>query len=63
VASIAEELDVPCVLLGVGLPEDHAHAPNERVVLAQLFRGMRAVGWLWDRYGELGRAALGAPPE
>jgi acetylornithine deacetylase/succinyl-diaminopimelate desuccinylase-like protein len=63
VASIAEELDVPCVLLGVGLHEDHAHAPNERVVLAQLFRGMRAVGWLWDRYGEMGRAALSAPTE
>lgn len=63
VASIAEELDVPCVLLGVGLPEDHAHAPNERVVLAQLFRGMQAVGWLWDRYGEMGRAALTTPTE
>ena len=60
VASIAEELGVPCVMLGVALPGDHMHAPNERVVLAQLFRGMRAVAWLWDRYGEMGRAGLGS---
>ncbi len=63
VVAIAEELGVPCVLLGVGLPGDHIHAPNERVVLAQLFRGMQAVGRLWERYGELGKAGLSGPPE
>ncbi|HVB53213.1 MAG TPA: dipeptidase [Candidatus Acidoferrales bacterium] len=63
VVSIAEELAVPCVLLGVGLPGDRIHAPNERVVLNQLFRGMQAVGRLWERYGEMGKAGLSAPPE
>ncbi|HVB14372.1 MAG TPA: dipeptidase [Candidatus Dormibacteraeota bacterium] len=62
VASIAEELGVPCVLLGVGLPGDRIHAPNERVVLDQLFRGMQAVGRLWERYGELGKSGLSAQP-
>lgn len=62
VATIAEELAVPCVLFGVGLPDDRIHAPNERVVLRQLFRGMQAVGRLWDAYAELGRAGLSEPP-
>ncbi|HEY6537938.1 MAG TPA: dipeptidase [Candidatus Dormibacteraeota bacterium] len=58
VVAIAEELGVPCVLLGVGLPGDRIHAPNERVVLNQLFLGMQAVARLWERYGQLGRAGL-----
>lgn len=62
VTTIAEELGVTCVLLGVGLPDDHIHAPNERVVLRQLFRGMQALGRLWDRYSELGRDRLREPP-
>jgi acetylornithine deacetylase/succinyl-diaminopimelate desuccinylase-like protein len=63
VASISQELGIPCVLLGVGLPGDRIHAPNERVVLNQLFRGMQAVGRLWERYGELGKVGLSGPPE
>lgn len=62
VATIAEELAVPCVLFGVGLPDDRIHAPNERVVLRQLFRGMQAVARLWDAYAALGRERLSAPP-
>ncbi|MHB1501023.1 MAG: dipeptidase [Candidatus Dormibacteria bacterium] len=62
VATIADELQVPCVLFGVGLPGDHIHAPNERVVLRQLFRGMQALGRLWDAYSELGIDGLGVPP-
>ncbi|MHB8554659.1 MAG: dipeptidase [Candidatus Dormibacteria bacterium] len=62
VATIAEVLAVPCVLFGVGLPDDRIHAPNERVVLRQLFRGMQAVGRLWDAYAELGRERLSEPP-
>lgn len=58
VATIAELLDVPCVLLGVGLPEDHIHAPNERVDLGQLFRGMQTLGRLWQGYSDLGREGL-----
>ncbi|MGA8206716.1 MAG: dipeptidase [Candidatus Dormiibacterota bacterium] len=63
VATIADELGVPCVMFGVGLPGDHIHAPNERVVLAQLFKGMQVVGRLWQRYGELGKAGLTEQPE
>lgn len=58
VATLAEELGAPCVLFGVGLPGDRIHAPNERVVLDQLFRGMQALGRLWDEYAQLGKGGL-----
>lgn len=61
VVAISEELAIACVMLGVGLPGDRIHAPNERVVLNQLFRGMQAVGRLWERYGELGKQGLSEP--
>ena len=61
VATLAAELGAPCVLFGVILPDDRIHAPNERLVLEQLFRGVRATTRIWHRYGALGRAGLSAP--
>lgn len=40
-------LDAPVVFLGVGLPDDNIHAPNERIVLDQFWKGLLAVGELW----------------
>ena len=40
-------LEAPVVFLGVGLPDDNIHAPNERIVLNQFWRGLLAVGELW----------------
>ncbi|CAB4768699.1 unannotated protein [freshwater metagenome] len=40
-------LEAPVVFLGVGLPDDNIHAPNERIVLEQFWRGLLAVGELW----------------
>ncbi len=58
VATLAGELQLPCVLFGVGLPGDRIHAPNERVVLGQLFRGMEAVAEMWRLFAEAGRSGL-----
>ncbi len=58
VATLAGELQLPCVLFGVGLPGDRIHAPNERVVLSQLFRGMEAVAEMWRLFAEAGRSGL-----
>jgi acetylornithine deacetylase/succinyl-diaminopimelate desuccinylase-like protein len=46
-------LDAPVLYLGVGLPDDRIHAPNERVVLDQLWKGLLAAGELWRELGEL----------
>ena len=47
VATFDSLLHVPTVLLGVGLPDEHAHAPNERLNLDNFYRGMLAAAYLW----------------
>jgi acetylornithine deacetylase/succinyl-diaminopimelate desuccinylase-like protein len=46
-ADLAEILDAPLVFLGVSLPDDHIHAPNERVSLPMLHKGAEAAAYLW----------------
>jgi acetylornithine deacetylase/succinyl-diaminopimelate desuccinylase-like protein len=53
--ALGRVLDAPVVFLGVGLPDDGIHGPNERIVLDQLWRGVLAAGELWD---ELSRTTL-----
>lgn len=36
-------LGIPSVLMGFGLPDDNLHAPNEKLCLANFFRGIQAV--------------------
>ena len=45
--ALGRVLDAPVVFLGVGLPDDQIHAPNERIVLDQFWKGLLAVGELW----------------
>ena len=52
-ADLAEILAAPVIFLGVGLPDDRIHAPNERVVIPMLVRGAEAVAYLWDELGAL----------
>ena len=47
----------PVLFLGVGLPDDRIHAPNERMVMDQFWRGLLAAGELWHELAELGRGA------
>jgi acetylornithine deacetylase/succinyl-diaminopimelate desuccinylase-like protein len=53
VSTFQEELGVPSVLFGVGLPDENAHAPNERLNLDNFFQGVIASAYLYD---ELARA-------
>ncbi len=55
VATLVEELKLPCVLLGVGLPNERTHAPNEFFHLVNFYRGMRTVAYLWDELARLPR--------
>ncbi|MCI3949713.1 MAG: acetylornithine deacetylase/succinyldiaminopimelate desuccinylase-like deacylase [Acidimicrobiales bacterium] len=45
--ALARLLGAPVLFLGVGLPDDRFHAPNERLVLDQFERGLLAAGELW----------------
>ncbi|HEX2299565.1 MAG TPA: M20/M25/M40 family metallo-hydrolase [Pseudonocardiaceae bacterium] len=50
-AEIAQALGAPLSFLGVGLPDDRIHAPNERVTLPLLHRGAEAAAHLWRLLG------------
>lgn len=49
--TLARVLGAPLVFLGVGLPDDRIHAPNERMVMGQFWRGLCAAGELYDELG------------
>lgn len=55
VATFDRILRLPQVLIGVGLPDDHIHAPNEKFTLSQFFGGIKTVAALYD---ELARPAV-----
>jgi acetylornithine deacetylase/succinyl-diaminopimelate desuccinylase-like protein len=52
VATFDALLHVPTVLLGVGLPDEHAHAPNERLNLDNFYRGILAAAYLWQELAQ-----------
>jgi acetylornithine deacetylase/succinyl-diaminopimelate desuccinylase-like protein len=54
-AEIAELIGAPLVFLGVGLPDDQIHAPNEKVSMAMLHRGAAAAAHLWSELAALPR--------
>lgn len=52
VAQMQRQLGVESVLTGFGLPDDNLHAPNERVHLPTLFRGMEAMVRYFHHLGQ-----------
>ncbi len=57
VSTFQEELGVPSVLFGVGLPDENAHAPNEKLDLGNFHNGVIAAAYL---YNEIAQAAAPA---
>jgi acetylornithine deacetylase/succinyl-diaminopimelate desuccinylase-like protein len=57
-ADLAEILAAPVLFVGVGLPDDRIHAPNERVVLPMLEIGARAAAYLWEELARPAAATL-----
>jgi acetylornithine deacetylase/succinyl-diaminopimelate desuccinylase-like protein len=45
--ALGRVLGAPVLFLGVGLPGDRIHAPNERMVMDQFWKGLLAAGELW----------------
>lgn len=48
VASFDSLLGIPTVLIGFGLPDEHAHAPNEFFLLSNYYRGIASLAYLWE---------------
>ena len=55
VGLFADLLGVPSVLPGFGLPDDNLHAPNEKVYLPNVYRGIEAIMRYWTRLGTIQR--------
>jgi acetylornithine deacetylase/succinyl-diaminopimelate desuccinylase-like protein len=53
VATFQEELGIPSVLFGVGLPDENAHAPNEKLDLANFHGGVIASAYLYQEISEI----------
>ncbi len=53
VSTFQEELGLPSVLFGVGLPDENAHAPNEKLDLGNFHNGVIASAVLYDELGKL----------
>lgn len=55
VSVLNRELKAPCLLVGLGLPDENAHAPNEHIDLDNLKAGFRAFAHLLDELGRMPR--------
>ncbi len=47
VATFTRLLKVPSLLMGIGLPDENAHAPNEKLDLDNFHHGMLSAAYLW----------------
>jgi acetylornithine deacetylase/succinyl-diaminopimelate desuccinylase-like protein len=54
VSTFQQELGLPAVLFGVGLPDEHAHAPNERLDLSNFQNGIVASAVLYEEIRKAG---------
>jgi acetylornithine deacetylase/succinyl-diaminopimelate desuccinylase-like protein len=48
VSTFQEELGLPAVLFGVGLPDENAHAPNEKLDVSNFHNGVIASAYLYE---------------
>jgi acetylornithine deacetylase/succinyl-diaminopimelate desuccinylase-like protein len=43
VADFENELKIPSVMMGMGLPDDNLHAPNEKFHIPNFYRGIESI--------------------
>ena len=53
VTQMHDTFKVPCVLLGFGLPDENAHAPDEHILLENYFNGIKSVAAFYQALGDL----------
>jgi acetylornithine deacetylase/succinyl-diaminopimelate desuccinylase-like protein len=50
--ALGRVLGAPVLYLGVALPSDRFHAPNERILMDQFWKGLLAAGELWKELAQ-----------
>jgi acetylornithine deacetylase/succinyl-diaminopimelate desuccinylase-like protein len=53
VSTFQEELGLPSVLFGVGLPDENAHAPNEKLDVSNFHNGIIASAYLYEEIASI----------
>ena len=53
VTQMHDTFKVPCLLLGFGLPDENAHAPDEHILLENYFGGIKAMANFYQALGKL----------
>jgi len=51
VGDFARHLNIPTVLMGLGLPDDGLHSPNEKFKVANYYTGIKTVARFLEQYG------------
>ena len=62
-ADLQDILGVPVLFLGISIPSDGWHAPNEKVELDLLRKGAEVAAYLWEELGTGWRPTDVTPPE
>jgi len=57
VGDFERHLGIPTILLGLGLPDDGLHSPNEKFKVANFYLGIRTVADFLERYGQTNSTA------
>jgi acetylornithine deacetylase/succinyl-diaminopimelate desuccinylase-like protein len=53
VALLEELFRAPSVLMGIGLPDENAHAPNENLDLGNFYAGIASAAFFFEELGTL----------
>jgi acetylornithine deacetylase/succinyl-diaminopimelate desuccinylase-like protein len=53
VTQMHDTFKVPCVLMGFGLPDENAHAPDEHIALENYFGGIKSVALFYESLASL----------
>jgi acetylornithine deacetylase/succinyl-diaminopimelate desuccinylase-like protein len=53
VTEVDDAYGIPCVLMGFGLLDENAHAPDEHIRLEHYFGGIRSVARFYEELGEI----------
>jgi acetylornithine deacetylase/succinyl-diaminopimelate desuccinylase-like protein len=52
VGDFAENLGIPTVLMGFGLPDDGLHSPNEKYRISNYYTGIMTIAHFLEKYGQ-----------
>jgi acetylornithine deacetylase/succinyl-diaminopimelate desuccinylase-like protein len=55
IVPLLQQRKAPVLLAGIGLPDDGLHAPNEKLTLSQLWKGIVLFGRFFELMGERGK--------